>query len=113
MKVGIVGVAQTKHEGKKPKQIFADMIFEVVTKALEDAGLERDDIENVVTISNDFWDGRTISSMAVIFPAPQSVRYLADHRKRDLGQLETEGLEALTRNSIDTCVLQSIREGVA
>ncbi len=66
MKVGIVGVAQTKHEGKKPKQLFADMIFEVVTKALDDAGLVRDDIENVVTVSSDFWDGRTISSMAVM-----------------------------------------------
>jgi acetyl-CoA C-acetyltransferase len=66
MKVGIVGVAQTKHEAKKPKQLFADMIYEVVSKALEDAKMERDDIKNVVTISNDFWDGRTISSMAVM-----------------------------------------------
>ncbi len=66
MKVGIVGVGQTKHEAKKPKQTFADMIFEVVGKALDDAGMERDDIDNVVTVSNDFWDGRTISSMAVM-----------------------------------------------
>jgi acetyl-CoA C-acetyltransferase len=41
------------------------MAYEVVTKALDDAGMTIDDIDNIVTTSNDFWDGRTISSMAV------------------------------------------------
>ena len=37
----------------------------VTTGALADAGIEIKDIDNVITVSNDFWDGRTISSMAV------------------------------------------------
>ncbi|MBT8491021.1 MAG: thiolase family protein, partial [Deltaproteobacteria bacterium] len=44
---------------------FYDMVYEVTSKALEDAGCTLDDIDTVVTISNDFWDGRTISCMAV------------------------------------------------
>lgn len=64
-KVAIIGVGQTKYERCKPAETFADLVYEATTKALDDAGLKIDDIDNVVTISNDFWDGRTISSMAV------------------------------------------------
>lgn len=63
-KVGIVGVGQTKYEGGKREQTYADLVWEATTKALEDAGMEIDGIKNIVTSSNDFWDGRTISSMA-------------------------------------------------
>jgi len=65
-KVAIVGIGQTKFEREKKEQTFADLVYEVVTKALEDAEITIDEIDNVVTISNDFWDGRTISSMAVM-----------------------------------------------
>jgi acetyl-CoA C-acetyltransferase len=41
------------------------MAWEAVNKALSDAGMTIDDIDNVITTSNDFWDGRTISCMAV------------------------------------------------
>ena len=41
------------------------MVFDVTRAALADAGLTIDDIDNVVTCSNDFYDGRTISGMAV------------------------------------------------
>ena len=61
----IVGVAQTKYERRKKDQIFADMVFDVTRAALDDAGLYIGDIDNVVTVSNDFFDGRTISGMAV------------------------------------------------
>jgi len=64
-RVGIVGVGQTRYERRKKGQSFADLVYEVTVKALEDAGLAIRDIDNVVTVSNDFWDGRTISSMAV------------------------------------------------
>ncbi len=63
--VAIAGVAQTGHESRKDNMIYADMVFDVVTSALEDAGLTLDDIDSVVTVSNDFLDGRTISGMAV------------------------------------------------
>ncbi|PKN70297.1 MAG: propanoyl-CoA acyltransferase [Deltaproteobacteria bacterium HGW-Deltaproteobacteria-12] len=64
-KAAIVGVAQTKYEKRKKEQIFADMVFDVTREALDDAGLTIKDIDNVVTVSNDFYDGRTISGMAV------------------------------------------------
>ena len=64
-KAAIVGVAQTKYEKRKKDQIFADMAFDVTRAALDDAGLTIKDIDNVVTVSNDFYDGRTISGMAV------------------------------------------------
>ncbi len=64
-RVAIIGVGQTKYERNKKGETFADLVFEVVTKALDDAGIAIEDIDNVVTVSNDFWDGRTISSMAV------------------------------------------------
>jgi len=64
-KIAIVGVGQTKYERRKKDQIFYDMVYEVTVKAMEDAGFTLEDIDNVITISNDFWDGRTISSMAV------------------------------------------------
>lgn len=64
-KVAIIGVAQTAQVRNNNKQNFAEMVYEVTTAALKDAGIEIKDIDNVVTVSNDFWDGRTISSMAV------------------------------------------------
>lgn len=64
-KVAIVGIGQTKFEREKREQAFAELVYEAVTKALEDAGITIAEIDNIVTISNDFWDGRTISSMAV------------------------------------------------
>jgi len=41
------------------------MAFEVTNLALEDAGIAIDDIDTSVTCTNDFWDGRTISSMTI------------------------------------------------
>ena len=61
----IIGVGMTKIEANKVSMTFADMAFEAVRKALDDAGMTMDDIDNVITTSNDFWDGRTISCMAV------------------------------------------------
>jgi acetyl-CoA C-acetyltransferase len=64
-KVAIVGIGMTKQERRKEAETFADMVFEAVTKALEDAGMTINEIDNIITGCNDFWDGRTISSMAV------------------------------------------------
>ena len=62
-KIAIIGVGQTKYEQGK-RDTFAELIYEVVAKALDDAGITRDDVAGFVSISSDFWDGRTISSMA-------------------------------------------------
>ena len=64
-RIGIIGVGQTRYERMKTEDTYADLIFEATVKALDDARLGIDDIDNVITISNDFWDGRTISSMAI------------------------------------------------
>lgn len=63
--IAIVGTAQTPYDsGKKDKTCF-DLVYEMTCAALDDAGMSIEDIDNVVTVSNDFMDGRTISSMAV------------------------------------------------
>ena len=64
-RAAIIGVGMTKIEKAKVGETFADMAWEAVNKALTDAGMTLDDIDNVVTTSSDFWDGRTISCMAV------------------------------------------------
>jgi len=65
-RIAIVGVGQTKYERKKKEDTFADLVFEATSQALRDAQMTIKGIDNVVTVSNDFWDGRTISSMAVM-----------------------------------------------
>ena len=64
-RIAIVGIGQTKYERRKKAETFYDMVWEVTTKALDDAGYTLADIGSVVNVSNDFWDGRTISGMAV------------------------------------------------
>mgnify|MGYP000353682857 CR=1 FL=1 len=63
-KVAIIGVAQTKYMKNNPNS-HDEMAFEVTNKALEDAGLTIENIDNSVTCTNDFWDGRTISCMTI------------------------------------------------
>jgi acetyl-CoA C-acetyltransferase len=63
-RVAVIGVGQTKYEQGK-RETFHELVWEVANKALNDAGITVDEIENVVSVSSDFWDGRTISSMAI------------------------------------------------
>jgi len=63
--IAVVGVAQTKYERQKKDKTYNDLVYEVTTAAMKNAGYGLDDIDNVITVSNDFLDGRTISSMAV------------------------------------------------
>ena len=64
-RAAIIGIGMTKIEKCRVRDTFADMVWESVNAALADAGMTIDDIDNVVTTSSDFWDGRTISCMAV------------------------------------------------
>jgi len=64
-KTAIIGVGMTAIEKHNIRDGFADMAWEAVNLALDDAGMTIDEVDNVVTTSNDFWDGRTISCMAV------------------------------------------------
>jgi acetyl-CoA C-acetyltransferase len=63
-RVAIIGVSQTRYQRENPAS-HAEMSYEVTRGALADAGLTIEDIDNTVTVCNDFWDGRTISSMGV------------------------------------------------
>ncbi len=63
-KIGIIGVAQTRYQRYNPAS-HAELAYQVTREALDDAGLTIDDIDNTVTVCNDFWDGRTISCMAI------------------------------------------------
>ena len=63
-RVAIIGVAQTRYQRENPAS-HAELSYEVTRGALEDAGLTIEDVDNTVTVCNDFWDGRTISSMGV------------------------------------------------
>lgn len=63
-RVGIIGIAQTKYARYNPAS-HAELAYEVTVRALEDAGLTIEDIDNTVTVCNDFWDGRTISCMTI------------------------------------------------
>jgi len=64
--VAIVGVGMTKIDRERKADGYADLVYEASRAALDDAGMSIDQVDNVVTISNDFFDGRTISSMAVM-----------------------------------------------
>ena len=63
-RIAVVGVGQTKYERGKTKN-FAELVYEAARKALDDAGMELSDIDNVVTTTNDFFDGRTIACMPI------------------------------------------------
>ena len=63
-RVAIVGLGQTKHVASREELNYPELVYEAVSLALEDAAIGVDEIDNVITTSNDFWDGRTISSMA-------------------------------------------------
>lgn len=64
-RAAVIGVGQTPFAQRREDRTYAELVYEAATAALADAGLTIADIDNIVTTSNDFWDGRTISSMAV------------------------------------------------
>jgi len=64
-RVGIVGVYQTKYEPRKIFDSYPELVFEVTSKVLEEAGLTIQDMDQIITNSQDFWDGRTISNRTV------------------------------------------------
>ena len=76
--VAILGVGMTKIDGAKRDQKLDDMVFEAASKALQDADLERKDLDSVVISGSDELDGRCISSMLLAMSAGA---YLKDEIK--------------------------------
>jgi len=64
-RVGIVGIYQTKYEPRKICDSYPELVFEVSSKVLEETGLTIEDMDQIITNSQDFWDGRTISNRTV------------------------------------------------
>jgi acetyl-CoA C-acetyltransferase len=64
-RVAIVGYAQTNYEAEKRDQNYMEMVYAVVKDLFAETGMGYDQIDNIVTCSSDFLDGRTISDMAI------------------------------------------------
>jgi len=60
--VAVIGVSQTRYEADKGYEAIIETVFKVVREAMRDAGVNRDDLDSIVTSSVDLWDGRTASN---------------------------------------------------
>jgi len=79
-KVGIVGYYQLKPELDIMMSPY-EAIFTAVRGALDSAGLKRKDITTVVTCTNDYYDGKTISNC---FKVEAGGAYMKDETKVEL-----------------------------
>ncbi len=79
-KVGIVGYHQVKLYSDANYGRY-EMIFEAVRGAMDMAGLKKKDITTVVSATNDYYDGRTISNC---FTVEVGGAYLADESKAEM-----------------------------
>lgn len=61
----IVGIGETGFAPSRDDVNTTELAWEAVSAALADAGVSLGQVDNAVTASQDFWEGRTISSMAV------------------------------------------------
>ncbi len=79
-KVGIVGYYYMK---MSPDLIYGryNLIFETVRGALDSVNLKKKDITTVISATNDYYDGRTISNAYCVEPAGA---YLADESKAEM-----------------------------
>ncbi len=85
-KVGIVGYYQVK-PSMDIKMGRYEMIYRAVRGALDSVGLKRKDLTSVVSATNDYYDGRTISNC---FTVEASGAYLKDETK-----VEMDGAHAM------------------
>ena len=76
--VAIVGIGRIPCEEKKGDMSLNEMIFQVSRAALDDACIDRHDVDNIVIAGSDQLDGRAISSMVLACPAGA---YLKDEIK--------------------------------
>lgn len=79
-RVGIVGYNYEKLYSDAEYGRY-EMIFEAVRGALDSAGLKKKDISTVISATNDYYDGRTISNALTVEPGGG---YLADESKVEM-----------------------------
>ena len=61
----VVGLGETPFAPRRDDVNTTELAWEAIREALGDAGVELTQITGVISASQDFWEGRTISSMAV------------------------------------------------
>ncbi|NQT74216.1 MAG: hypothetical protein HQ553_15845 [Chloroflexi bacterium] len=64
-RVGIIAVGQTKYSPNRADVTEGELAYEAIKLVLEETGLTLSDVDSAVTSSQDFWDGRTISSLNI------------------------------------------------
>lgn len=64
-RIAIIGVGQSVHSPRRGDVAHGELALEAIQEALDDAGTTLGAIDNAVTASMDFWDGRTIANMAI------------------------------------------------
>ena len=79
-KVGIVGYYQVKLSSDANYGRY-EMIFEAARGALDNTGLKKKDITTVISCTNDYYDGRTISNCFTVEPGGG---YMADETKVEM-----------------------------
>ncbi|MFX1379796.1 MAG: thiolase family protein [Promethearchaeota archaeon] len=79
-KVAIVGYNQVKLYSDANYGRY-EMVFEAVRGALDSAGLKKKDITTVISATNDYYDGRTISNSLTVEPGGG---YLVDESKVEM-----------------------------
>lgn len=63
--VAIVAAVQSTYEPCKIRQSYPELVYDVVHRVLEAADASMEDFEQVITASQDFYDGRTISDRTI------------------------------------------------
>ncbi|HEX4280427.1 MAG TPA: hypothetical protein VHZ27_06645, partial [Solirubrobacteraceae bacterium] len=61
----IIGLGEARTASRRDDVSITELAWEAVEPALNEANTSLPEIEGAVTASQDFWDGRTISSMSV------------------------------------------------
>ena len=79
-RVAIVGYNQVKLYSDANYGRY-EMVFEAVRGALDNAGLKKKDITTVISTTNDYYEGRTISNSLTVEPGGG---YLADESKVEM-----------------------------
>lgn len=79
-KVGIVGYNQVKLSSDANYGRY-EMIFEAVRGAIDDAGLKKKDVTTVISCTNDYYEGRTISNA---FTVEVGGAYMTDESKVEM-----------------------------
>lgn len=63
--IAVLGAVQTRYEPRKAHQAYNELVHEVVDQLLSETGIALREIKSIVSASQDFFDGKTISGMSI------------------------------------------------